>query len=142
MTALTKDRNTPKRDGDFRVDGVAASTTIFAGALLMRNAAGYLTKGATATGCVGVGRAEEAQDNSAGANGAALVKYRPGIFRFVNLPADLIDQADVGKLCYIADDQTVAATDGTGTRSPAGFVDALEDGSVWVRFDEAITRGA
>lgn len=113
-----------------------------AGALLMRNAAGYLTKGATAAGCIGVGRAEEAQNNSAGANGAALVKYRPGIFRFANLPADLIDQADVGKLCYIVDDQTVAATDGTGTRSPAGFVDALEDGSVWVRFDEAITRGA
>jgi hypothetical protein len=104
--------------------------------------AGYLTKGAIATGCVGVGRAEEAMDNSAGANGAAQVKYRPGIIRFANHGADLIDQADVGKLCYIADTQTVAATDGTGTRSPAGFVDALEDGSVWVRFDQAVTRGA
>ncbi|WP_323005435.1 hypothetical protein [Pseudorhodobacter sp.] len=142
MSALTKDRNTPKRDGDFKVDGVAASTRIFTGALLMRNAAGFLVKGATATGCTGVGRAEEAVDNTGGANGAAQVKYRPGIFLFANLGADLIDQADMGKLCYIVNDQTVAASDGTGTRSPAGFVEALDDWGVWVRFDEAVTRGA
>lgn len=142
MTALTKDRNTPMRDGDLKADGVAASAVIFAGALVMRNVAGFLTNGATASGCVGVGRAQEALDNSGEADGAMLVTYRPGIFRFANLPADLITQAGVGKLCYIVDDQTVAATDGAGTRSPAGFVDALEDQSVWVRFDEAITRGA
>ena len=140
MTALSADRNTPKRDGDFRVDEVAASARIFTGALLMRNAAGFLTPGATATGAVGVGRAEDWYDNTSGANGAAQIRFRPGTFLYDNYGADLISRADIGKLCYIIDDQTVAATDGTGTRSPAGYVEALEGIGVWVRFDEAVTR--
>jgi len=42
----------------------------------------------------------------------------------------------------VVDDQTVAKTDGTATRSPAGFVDMVDDLGVWVRFDEAMTRNA
>ena len=41
------------------------------------------------------------------------------------------------------DDQTVAKTDGTGTRSRAGIVDGIEaSGGVWVRCDEALARAA
>lgn len=117
---------------------------IWGGSLIMRNAAGYLTKGATATGCVGVGRAEKTVDNTAGANGALSVEYRIGLFLFANSAAgDLITIADIGKLCYIVDDQTVAKTDGTATRSRAGIVDGLEaNGAVWVRCDEALARAA
>ena len=142
MTAMTTGRNTPERLGDIRNEPLAASVRVFGGALVMRNAAGYLTKGATATGCIGVGRAEETVDNSSGAAGAAALSYRRGVFRFANSGGgDLIAQADVGKLCYIVDDQTVAKTDGTGTRSKAGMVDGIEGSSVWVRLDEAVTRG-
>ncbi len=117
MTALTSDRNTRARQGDTRVEGVAASVKVWGGSIVMRNAAGYLTKGATATGCAGVGRAEAVADNFAGANGAVTVEYRQGIFLFANSAAgDLITIADIGKLCYIVDDQTVAKTDGTATR--------------------------
>ncbi|MFB0515162.1 MAG: hypothetical protein ACETWG_00985, partial [Candidatus Neomarinimicrobiota bacterium] len=33
---------------------------------------------------------------------------------------------------YIVDDQTVAKTDGTGTRSPAGFIEDVDSNGVWV----------
>ncbi len=143
MTALTSGRNTRRRDGDSRVDGLAASIKVFGGSLVMRNAAGYLTKGATATACTGVGRAESTVDNSAGIAGALTLEYRLGIFLFANSAAgDLITIADVGKVCYIVDDQTVAKTDGTATRSRAGIIDGIESNGVWVRMDEALTRAA
>lgn len=143
MTALSAERNTRLRKGDTRVEGLAASVKVFAGSLVMRNAAGYLTKGATATGCAGVGRAECTVDNSAGAANALTLDYRQGIFLFANSGAgDLITIADIGKLCYIVDDQTVAKTDGTATRSRAGLIDGIESNGVWVRLDEALTRAA
>lgn len=143
MVALTKDRNTPRADGDLRQGGVAAATTIFAGALVMRNAAGFLIEGQTATGLVGVGRAEEQKDNSAGANGALSLTYRPGVYRFANSAAgDLIADADIGALCYAVDDQTVAKTDGSSSRSPAGIVDHVDAQGVWVRLDEALTNAS
>ena len=110
----------------------------------MRNAAGYLTKVATATGCMGVGRAEATVDNTAGAAGALTLEYRQGLFLYANSAAgDLITIVEIGKLCYIVDDQTVAKTDGTATRSRAGIVDGIEaTGGVWVRMDEALTRAA
>lgn len=141
MTALSKERNTAARIGESRVDPMAASIKVFAGALVMRNAAGHVTKGATATGCIGVGRAAFTVDNSSGAAEAETLEYRTGVFGYANLAADLVTQAEVGKLCYIADDQTVAKTHGGNTRSPAGYVDGIEGGTVWVRLDEAVTRG-
>jgi hypothetical protein len=142
MVALTTERNTRLRIGDLRVEPVAATVKIWGGSLIMRNAAGFMTKGATATGCVGVGRAEKTVDNT-GAAGAASVEYRLGTFLFANSAAgDLITIADIGKVCFIVDDQTVAKTDGTATRSRAGIVDAVEATGVWVRCDEALARAA
>jgi len=120
---------------------LAASVKVFAGALVMRNAAGYLTKGATATGSVGVGRAEEVVDNSDGAAGDKALTYRPGIFQFANSGStDAITIAEIGDPCFVVDDETVAKTDGSGTRSPAGFVADVDAQGVWVRFDEALVR--
>ena len=122
MSALTADRNTPRYQGEDYNGTVAAAQLIFAGALVMRNAAGFLLKGQTATGLVGVGRAEARIDNSAGGAGDAFLDYRPGTYRFANsAAADEITIAEIGDLCWAVDDQTVAKTDGTGTRSPAGI---------------------
>jgi hypothetical protein len=141
MVALTAERNTRFRLGDLRVEPMAATVKIWSGSLVMRNAAGFLTKGATAVGCVGVGRAERTADNT-GVAGAAVIEYRTGSFLFANSAAgDLITIADIGKACFIVDDQTVARTDGTATRSRAGIVDGIEaGGGVWVRMDEALAR--
>lgn len=146
MTALAANRNTPQMHDPApapRRGAVAAAQKIFAGALVMRNAAGFLVKGATAVGLVGVGRAEALIDNSAGAAGDDFLEFAPGVFRFENsAAADAITTADIGNACYAVDDQTVAKTSATNTRSPAGVVEDVDDMGVWVRFDPALTKAA
>lgn len=142
MTALTADRNTPAwAGGSHRSGDVAASTTIHAGALLMRDASGNIVEGQTATGLTGVGRALERVDNSAGSAGDTVVAYDEGVFRYANSAgADEITKADIGNLAYAVDDQTVAKTDDTAARSKAGIVASVDGQGVWVRFDEALTK--
>jgi len=137
MTALTADRNTPRLEGDLRMGAAAAAVKIFAGALVMRDAAGYITKGQAALGLRGVGRAEEFIDNSAGSAGDQSINYRGGAFRFANSGStDEITRADIGKFCYAVDDQTVAKTSGASTRSIAGVVANVDSLGVTVCFDE------
>ena len=141
MTALTTDRNSPQLLDDIRSQPVAAASKIFAGSIVMRNAAGYMIKGQTVVGGFGTGRAEDQTDNSAGALGAINVRYRKGTFQFANSTAgDLIAQANVGAKCWIVDDQTVALTNGTATRSPAGIIEGVDAFGVWVLMDENINR--
>lgn len=140
MTALAADRNTPRFDGDLRRGGLAASVLVYAGAIVMRNASGYLTKGATALNLVGVGRADERKTGGSSA-GDETLRYQAGVFRFGNSEsADEITIADIGKVCYVVDDQTVAKTSGSGTRSPAGFIADVDSLGVHVEFDEAKLR--
>lgn len=129
--ALTKDRNTPARSGELQPHPVAATKKIFIGALVALNATGYAQPGATATGLTAVGVAEEQVDNGAGNDGDVSVTVRRGVFKFKN-HSDAVARADVGKTCYIVDDETVAKTDGTGTRSAAGKVIGQEADGVWV----------
>lgn len=132
MAALTGDRNTPEREANDRFLPVAAATQIHLGALVALNA-GNAVPGATATGRPTVGVAREAVDNSAGAAGEKSVKVRRGTYRFNNSAAgDAITAADIGSTCYVVDDQTVAKTDGTSTRSAAGEVFDVDDQGVWV----------
>lgn len=134
MAALTVDRNTPEKDGILLSVPVATTKKILAGSLVAANATGYATPGAVATTLTALGRAEEMVDNSAGADGAKSVTVKRGTFKFANHAADLVVQADLGKTCYIVDDQTVAKTNGTNTRSAAGVVMGVESDGVWVRF--------
>ena len=132
MTALAADRNTPERAGDQFVYPVAATTLIYAGSIVMLNAAGDATKGATATGQICVGRAEQ-QVNNTGAAAAATISVSKGVFRWANSTAgDAITKAEIGDNCYIVDDQTVAKTDATGTRSVAGKIVDVDSSGVWV----------
>lgn len=135
--ALSADRNTPRRElGGIKVLGAAAQL-IFAGALVARNATGYAAKGAASTTLIGVGRANERVDNSGGNAGDLSIKVEQGVHRFANsADTDEIAAADIGKPCYIVDDQAVAKTDGTGTRSIAGFIYDVDADGVWVEFDE------
>lgn len=143
MAPLTTDRQTQLQAGNLRDGPVAAGQLIFAGSLVCRNAAGYLVKGATAVGLTGVGCAEVRCDNSAGAAGDVRLLYRPGIFLYANSAAgDLIALTEIGKVCFVVDDQTVAKTDGGATRSRAGIVENVDAQGVWVRIDEALTRAA
>jgi hypothetical protein len=131
--ALTQDRDTRQKDGTFRDLPVAASTKIFAGALLALNASGYVVPGATAIGLKALGRAEKHVDNSTGAAGDASVTVRKGVFQYGNgAGADALAQADIGATAYIIDDATVGK-DATG-RSAAGVVYDVDTSGVWVQF--------
>jgi len=131
--ALSSDRNTPERGGVDYTFPAAGLTTIYGGAIVCLKSDGYATKGAAATGLVAVGRAEERVVN-AGADGAETIRVRRGIFRYANsAAADAIAAAQIGQVCYIVDDQTVAKTDGGGTRSPAGIVHDVDVLGVWVQ---------
>lgn len=141
MAALTAGRLTPRYEGDYREGPVSASTTIYAGAMVMREADGYVVEGQTATGLIGMGVADKAADNGSGTDGDIDVRYRPGVFRMANsASADEITIAEIGDVCFAVDDQTVAKTDGTSTRSPAGIVENVDAQGVWVRFDEHLTK--
>lgn len=130
MTALAKDRNTAVRTGEYVSDPVAAATKIFAGSLYCLDASGNAVPGSTATTLIARGRAEEQVDNSAGAAGALTIKGRRGIFQFAN--DGTVTRTDITKTAYIVDDQTVANTDGTGTRSAAGEIVDVDSDGVWV----------
>jgi hypothetical protein len=138
MTALTADRNTPRLTGDNKPMLMAAAAKIFAGSIVMRNATGYATKGATALGLRGAGIAQEQVDNSAGSAGDLSITVREGVYRVGNsAAADEIVDDDIGKLCYVVDDQTVAKTNGSNTRSVAGIVAGVDAQGVHVLFSEA-----
>ena len=133
MPALTQERNTVKRSGDILTLGSAAAVVHYAGALAARNASGNATPGAVATTLHGVGRVRETVDNSTGGADDVTVDIEKGIFRFDNSAAgDEITRADIGNDCFIVDDQTVAKTDGTGTRSVAAKIHDVDNQGVWI----------
>lgn len=137
MAALTRNRDTKVHE--IRHLGwlpVAAGVKLYKGAIVAMNAAGYAVPGATATTLVAAGRSEDEIDNSSGAAGDKKVNIRRGIFLYANSGGgDAITIADRYKQCYLVDDQTVAKTDGTGTRSRAGMVVNVEPAGVWVNID-------
>ncbi len=134
MSALAAERNT-KRYGDDEVMGFPVKTNVkcYMGGMAVLNA-GYAAPATTATGLIALGRFEKTVDNTGQANGFQSIEVRQGTFLWANsASSDQITQADCGNFCYIVDDQTVAKTDGSGTRSKAGKVVGVEGTTgVWV----------
>lgn len=131
---LSRERNTIQiGDGLIREIGVKTNTKIFAGALVV-NDGGVAAPGRTATGLVCLGRAEQTVDNTGGADNAVRVRVRRGVFGFKNKADDAIVAADIGKDCYLVDDETVAKTSATNTRSVAGKVFSIDGDTVFVDF--------
>lgn len=129
---LTRDRNTPTREGKFLVLPVAANIRIFAGSFVAANATGHATFGAEDANLKAAGRAEEFVDNTGGADGDLTIKVRRGVFKWKNSAADPIAAADILSTCYIEDDETVSKTNNAGARSAAGKVIAVDSDGVWV----------
>ncbi len=133
--ALSAPRDTPRKAHPYDScgeRGVNNATTIYAGGLVCKNASGYVVPGATATTLIALGRAQDTVTNS-GSAGAVTVRYDQGVFRFDNSSAgDAITIADIGSDCFVVDDQQVAKTNGTSTRSRAGKVYDVDALGVWV----------
>ncbi len=114
---------------------VAASTTIYPGAIVCLNASGNLVPASTSTTLIAVGvyDGKDIVDNSTGAIGDIKLSPRMGVFRFENSASgDAITKAEIGDDCYLVDDQTVAKTSGSSTRSVAGKIYAVDSLGVWV----------
>lgn len=110
MAALTADRDTPKKYSAFFFSTpVAAATVIYAGALVCRNASGFLVPAADTAGlATACGRAAQTVDNSAGAAGDLDAVVEAGIFGFdgaAGLAA--APTAALGTNVMCSDDQTV-----------------------------------
>ncbi len=143
MAALTANRDTPERASGhsklFAEVGTDSTQYYKGGIVCVSTATGKVVKGSTATTLVAIGRCEE--EVLTGTSNTRMIKARIGIFKYSNsASADLIAADDIGKACYIVDDQTVALTDGTGTRSRAGIIDGVDaDGGVWVSFTQGLS---
>src|SRR5688572_29036788 len=107
---------------------IRANVKIFKGALVAIDSSGNAMPAGLLVGgtvrCVGV--ASATCDNTGGAAGAMKVEVTVGVFKFVNHGADLVTNASVGTDCFVVDDQTVALTNGTSTRAPAGKVQSVD----------------
>lgn len=131
---LSRERNTIQiGDGLLREIGVKANAIIYAGALVVVDA-GFAAPGRTALNLVAIGRAEQTVNNTGGADGAQRVKVRRGVFAFKNSATDPIVAADLGKDCYVVDDEIVAKTSGANTRSVAGKVFQVDGDAIFVDF--------
>jgi hypothetical protein len=142
MAALISPRSTQR----FGVNAVepqfsfpikAATKCIQGGIAVLDTSVGYVCPGRTALGLIAVGIFDDPPpagiDNTSGAAGALNAPVRRGIFKFNNSAGgDLIAVANLGTPCYIVDDNTVALTDGLGTRSFAGAIMQVDSDGVWV----------
>lgn len=97
--------STDRQDGEV-VPFLASNVSIFEGALVAVNAAGYLDNAGDDANTVVVGVADESVDNSGGSAGDKEVKVRrTGVYTFV--AGWSAAQADVNTLVYASDNQTV-----------------------------------
>jgi hypothetical protein len=132
MTALAADRNTPRRDGVRFRHPLAAGVRTFAGGIAVLDASGNVKPAATATGLIAAGIFTEAVDNRSGQAGDLSVNVEKGIFGFASDGS--LTRAHIGHDVFLVDDQTVAATDGSGTRSTAGRLSDFDGTTAFVHF--------
>lgn len=137
MTATTTDRDTRRHGGVEFGMPIKGNTKLYAGTIACVDATGFVVAGATSTTLKALGITENQFDNTGGADGAFLVRFRKGVWLLANSAGgDQLSNADWGSDVYIVDNQTVAKTNGTNTRSVAGKCRGIDaaSGGVWVEF--------
>jgi hypothetical protein len=100
---LTADRPTQLKTPGLKAYPVKAATTIYAGAIVMLDVAGYAVPGANTASCVCAGIAR-ARAVGGATDGAVWVPVEAPVIAL--LPATSITQAMVGRPMYVVDDQT------------------------------------
>lgn len=139
MTALSKPRLVQQLGAPNTIPAritalVKGSTTLQQGGLVALSSAGYAVPGSTSATLTAAGVLLTKSVTNSGADGAASVTVERGVFKFANSAAgDAIAQTDLLKTVYIVDDQTVAKTDATGSRSAAGKVIRVDTDGVFVQ---------
>lgn len=129
MTALAADRRAPYRESLDHGCPAKAAAKIYSRSLVFLDASGWAAPATAAVSLFCAGVAQENVDNSAGANGDKTLRARRrGFCTIVN--GDTIVQADIGKLAWAIDDQTVAK--GATGRSLVGTIVEVESDGAWV----------
>lgn len=139
MAALTADRETPIWTGGATRTGIgdiAATTKIYKGSIIAKNAAGNVVPASDAAALKVLGIAEETVDNTAGIAGALTVPYITGIEAELENAAGAIVQAGKHALCYAADDQSVSTAALMTNDLPVGLVTRFTTTKVRVYIDE------
>jgi hypothetical protein len=130
MSALTQDTSRLKK-GQFLLQtyGVAGSAVIFYGAGVCVDADGDLVRASDTAGLTTVGIAEQAADNTGGADGDLTVRVYRGAVKFTGSG---ITQANVGEYAVWLDDNTVGLPGAATNDIEAGEILEVESDGVWV----------
>lgn len=145
MSAATAARNTPRlatqgMGFSQRYRPMNGGVAILQGTIVCLDTDGNANPGAATAGFRTEGRAEESVDNTAGVDGAKSVNVLPGTFKWANgTTTSAITAADIGKPCYVIDNQTVGRLSATEARPPAGIVSAVASDGIWVEMSLAIS---
>lgn len=106
MADITERKASTDRQDGLILSFLQGAESIFEGALVAINAAGYAVNAGDDANAVVIGVADESVDNSGGAAGDLSIKVRrSGVFTFV--AAWSAAQADVNTLVYAVDNQSV-----------------------------------
>lgn len=134
MSALTKDRNTVRRLGEYAVYPVKGGKVVFAGGMVCLGADGYALPAADIAGLKFAGVARGYVDNSGGADGALSVEvWRKGSFE---LACSGMTVANAGDAVYVLDDQTVGLAGAATNDVACGRASEVVSGSrVYVDID-------
>lgn len=124
MAALTKDRNTPRRSGEFVVLNPKDGVKIYAGSIAAIDGNGEALPASDTADLKVIGRADNYSEGQP-------VTCRKGTFHYENDGS--ITVTDIGSKCYVVDDQTVGKT--TTNSIEAGIVHDVDDQGVWVKID-------
>jgi len=140
MTALTSDKQLERTEGVELAFPVAASQTIYGGALTCVNANGYAVPGADTNGLIFQGVATERQDNASGSDGDLdVVLRRRGLIKVIMDTA--ISQANVGDNVFLVDDQTVDLTANVTNNIFCGVIAGYIDSThAWIDIEPAIRQ--
>lgn len=124
--ALTQDTPRERRTGDLISIPLAAGEEVFAGSLVVQ-IGGYGYAGKAGAGSV-VGVARGHYSNADGAGGDINAECERGIYLFAMSGAAA---SDIGKTCYVADDNSVTLT-ATGNIEAGKIFSVHSDTQVWV----------
>lgn len=112
---------------------LAASAHLYTGSLAALNPSGNLVPASADASLRVVGIMDDEADNSAGIAGAVTAVPRRGAFYLANSgTTDAVTDGDLGRNCYVVDDNTVARTSGLGARPVAGKVIGVDSYGVLV----------
>lgn len=138
MTAIAEERDTKRALGTCPVHAdVDADAVIYLGTLAGL-VAGLAQAGDETAGFLTVGRAQQSRDNTGGDAGDLEIDIDEGIFPW---ESSGIDAGDIGKVCFVVDNQTVSLDDSDGARPFAGIIRKFNaaEGGVFVESSLALS---